>query len=120
MTITLIISNVLWILYFKYDIDLNYLQVSIIIDIKDLLLQTVKGNMCVILYINIVNRSNEDIPMQICEPYTLHQSKPTDDAVYDEYQLTDTVYETTLHQFKPTDDAVYDEYQQTDTVYETL
>ena len=97
MVITLIISNVSWILYFKYDIDLNYLQVTIIIDIKDLLLQKVKGNMRVILYnfyINTVNRPNEDIPMQICEPYTLHQSKPTDDAVYDEYQQTNTVYET--------------------------
>ena len=24
--------------------------------------------------------------MQVCEPYTLHQSKPTDDVVYYEYQ----------------------------------
>ena len=24
--------------------------------------------------------------MQVCEPYTLQQSKPTDDVVYDEYQ----------------------------------
>ena len=37
-------------------------------------------------YIYTVNRSNEDIVMQVCEPYTLHQSKPTDDVVYDEYQ----------------------------------
>ena len=51
--------------------------------------------MCDTVYINTVNRSNdEDIPMQICEPYALHQSKPTDDAVYDEYQQTNTVYET--------------------------
>ena len=31
--------------------------------------------------------------MQVCEPYTLHQSKPTDDA-YDEYQQPPAVYET--------------------------
>ena len=52
--------------------------------------------MCDTVYINTVNSSNEDIPMQICELYTLriHQSRPTDDAVYDEYQQTNTVYET--------------------------
>ena len=50
--------------------------------------------MCDTVYINTVNRSNEDISMQICEPYALHQSKPTDSAVYDEYQQTNTVYET--------------------------
>ena len=45
-----------------------------------------------------VNRSNEDIVMQVCEPYTLHQSKPTDDVVYDEYQQLAAVYETeTMH-----------------------
>ena len=32
---------------------------------------------------NYNNRSNEDIIMQVCEPYTLHQSKPTDNVVYD-------------------------------------
>ena len=31
--------------------------------------------------------------MQVCEPYTLYQSKPTD-VVYDEYQQPTTVYET--------------------------
>ena len=36
--------------------------------------------------------------MQVCEPYTLHQSKPTDDVVYDEYQQPAAVYETeTMH-----------------------
>ena len=42
---------------------------------------------------NTVNRSNEDIAMQVCEPYTLHQSKPTDDVVYDECQQPTAVYE---------------------------
>ena len=42
--------------------------------------------MCDTVYINTVNRSNEDIPMQSCTSYTLHQSKPTDDTVYDECQ----------------------------------
>ena len=32
--------------------------------------------------------------MQVCEPYTLHQSKPTDDTIYDECQQPITVYET--------------------------
>ena len=59
-----------------------------------MLLQRIKGNVCDTVYINTVNRSNEDISMQICEPYALHQSKPTDSAVYDEYQQTNTVYET--------------------------
>ena len=33
--------------------------------------------------------------MQVCEPYVLHQSKPTDDVVYmyEECQQTTTVYE---------------------------
>ena len=35
-----------------------------------------------------VTRSNEDIPMQVSEPYVLHQSKPTDDVVYEECQQT--------------------------------
>ena len=30
--------------------------------------------------------------MQVCEPYVLHQSKPTDDVVYDEYQQPTAVY----------------------------
>ena len=33
--------------------------------------------------------------MQVCEPYSLHQSKPTDDVVYDECKPT-TVYETAV------------------------
>ena len=45
------------------------------------------------LIIFTVIRSNEDIPMQVCEPYVLHQSKPSDDVVYEEYQQTTTVYE---------------------------
>ena len=31
--------------------------------------------------------------MQVCEPYVLHQSKPTDDVVYEECQQTTTGYE---------------------------
>ena len=32
--------------------------------------------------------------MQVREPYTLHQSKPTDDVVYDECHQPTAVYET--------------------------
>ena len=31
--------------------------------------------------------------MQVCEPYVLHQSKPTNGLVYEECQQTTTVYE---------------------------
>ena len=51
-----------------------------------------------ILYLLIIRyktsattKSNEDIPMQHCEPYTLHQFKSTDDV---EYKQTIAVYET--------------------------
>ena len=62
-----------------------------------LLLQSImskcKSLHLLILIIFTVIRSNEDIPMQVCEPYVLHQSKPTDDVVYEECQQTTTVYE---------------------------
>ena len=66
-----------------------------LIGLKDLLIQNCTK--CKILYCIIiftVNRSNEDIVMQVCEPYTLHQSKPTDDVVYDECQQPTAVYES--------------------------
>ena len=67
-----------------------YLQFELI-GLKDLLIQS-RHYYCHTIY--TVNRSNEDIVMQVCEPYTLHQSKPTDDVVYDEYQQPTAVYET--------------------------
>ena len=69
----------------------DYLQFELI-GSKDLLIQS--RHYCVILYIHCVNRSNEDIAMHVCEPYTLHQSKPTDDVFYDQYQQPTAVYET--------------------------
>ena len=60
----------------------------IIFDLKDQLLSIMcKSLHLLILIIFTVIRSNEDIPMQVCEPYVLHQSKPT------EYEQTTTVYE---------------------------
>ena len=41
-----------------------------------------------------IYRPNEDIEMKVCEPYILHQSKPTDD-IYDVCQ-------------PPVDTSVYD------------
>ena len=37
-----------------------------------------------------IYRPDEDIEMQACEPYSLHQSKPTDEnkVIYDECQLS--------------------------------
>ena len=67
-----------------------YLQFELI-GLKDLLIQS---RHYVLYYMYTVNRSNEDIVMQVCEPYTLHQSKPTDDVVYDEYQQPTAVYKT--------------------------
>ena len=60
-----------------------------------LLLQSIKCKSLHLLILKIftVFRTNEDIPMQICEPYVLHQSKPTDDVVYEECQQTTTLYE---------------------------
>ena len=39
-----------------------------------------------------IYRPDEDIEMQICEPYSLHQSKPTNESkvIYDECQLSTT------------------------------
>ena len=39
-----------------------------------------------------IYRRDEDIEMQLCKPYSLHQSKPTDESneIYDECQLSTT------------------------------
>ena len=39
-----------------------------------------------------IYRPDEDIEMTVCEPYSLHQSKPTDESkvIYDECQLSTT------------------------------
>ena len=39
-----------------------------------------------------IYRPDEDIELQVCEPYSLHQSKPTDESkvIYDECQLSPT------------------------------
>ena len=39
-----------------------------------------------------IYRPDEDIEMTVCEPYSLHQSKPTDEnkVIYDECQLSTT------------------------------
>ena len=39
-----------------------------------------------------IYRLDEDIEMTVCEPYSLHQSKPTDESkvIYDECQLSTT------------------------------
>ena len=39
-----------------------------------------------------IHRPDEDIEMTVCEPYSLHQSKPTDESkvIYDECQLSTT------------------------------
>ena len=41
-----------------------------------------------------IYRPDEDIEMKVCEPYSRHQSKPTDD-IYDECQppVDTSVYE---------------------------
>ena len=75
LVIALTISNISWILYF-----IKYIKIKLF---------TITSNRHKISgthNANNLNRSNEDIMMQVCEPYTLHQSKLTDDAVYAEYQ----------------------------------
>ena len=44
----------------------------------------------VLTHILSIYRPDEDIEMTVCEPYSLHQSKPTDDSkvIYDECQLS--------------------------------
>ena len=50
-----------------------------------------------ILVIFTVIRSNEDIPMQICEVYALHQSNPISDDVHVvEREQSNAVYEEPL------------------------
>ena len=48
----------------------------------------------VLTHILFIYRPDEDIEMKVCEPYSLHQSKPTDD-IYDECQppVDTSVYE---------------------------
>ena len=47
----------------------------------------------------LYDRTDEDISMQVCEPYELHKTKPSkeNERVYDECQTspdaTDTIYE---------------------------
>ena len=63
----------------------------IILDLKDQVIS--KIIIAFVMLMNYNNRSNEDIIMQVCEPYTLQQSKPTDDVVYDNQEPT-VVYES--------------------------
>ena len=48
----------------------------------------------VLLHIMSIYRPDENIEMKVCEPYSLHQSKPTND-IYDECQppVDTSVYE---------------------------
>ena len=48
----------------------------------------------VLTHILSIYRPDEDIEMKVCEPYSLHQSKPTDN-IYDECQppVDTSVYE---------------------------
>ena len=48
----------------------------------------------VLTHILSIYRPHEDIEMKVCEPYSLHQSKPTDD-IYDECQspVDTSIYE---------------------------
>ena len=55
--------------------------------------QTV-GILLVLTHTLSIYRPDDDIEMNVCEPYSLHQSKPTDD-IYDECQppVDTSVYE---------------------------
>ena len=75
LIIALTISNVSWILYF-----IKYIKIKLFTITSNRHKRPGTQNA------NNLNRFNEDITMQVCEPYTLHQSKSTDDAVYAEYQ----------------------------------
>ena len=71
--------------------------------LKSLRTNTIKGtnSRCVVIFYYLVlthtlsiYRPDENIEMKVCEPYSLHQSKPTDD-IYDECQppVDTSVYE---------------------------
>ena len=46
----------------------------------------------------LFNRSDDNIAMQVCEPYDLHKTKLSEEnRVFDEYEMSpDTVYENML------------------------
>ena len=70
LIVTLIITNVSLILYIIKYVNINCFILNNLLDLRDCLLSRyIRSKLSIFSDINyIVNRSNEDIPMQVCEP----------------------------------------------------
>ena len=97
VVIVSVVGNILLLLYVRqYVVDIMILLIKSLhfCRLKSLVTNIIKGTnsgYVVIFYYLVLThtlsiyRPDEDIEMKVCEPYSLHQSKPTDD-IYDECQ----------------------------------
>ena len=83
----------------KYNNNIIINDINLLLPLKFNMKQTVGklSYFCYLVLTHILSiyRSDEDIEMKVCEPYSLHQSKATDD-IYDECQppVDTSVYES--------------------------